>query len=761
MEIQKALIGWAVEALGRWAEEGYLPVGTPGIAVKWLSNYGLLLSQDWSPDGGRGGQLCSIFSLIRPRPQEDEKMGTVDVPARPLSLEALVSSEEVAPADLWAGFVGEFGRLPEGDGRFETFTHLFRKYAWAVPCTYGEAGISLYEEFKALAALVYASDGAEKPDGKFLLVGGDIPGIQGFVYTITSKGAAKGLRGRSFFLQLLGDAVVRRLVADLELCSCNVVYAAGGNFLLLAPASSEVALEEWQKGFNRDLLDEFEGDLNLALAWEELSQSAVGTSEFADVREQLGKKVAAAKSRRFAEVVEEDGWAALFRPQGQGGLENHCQICQREPRPEEKLLKEETEAGEVVSKCEQCHGFEELARAIARDRLWMIVTEANETIRSEKGWQGTLARLTGFVYHFQHEPSQVSEPGMAYVLNPKHPEEARACCFRFVANVTPHVGGADRRWVSEHHPDIGVPPGERIKDFTLMALQSEGITRVGVLRMDVDNLGAVFGQYLRGSMAQTSALSAALELFFAGHLNGVCRDVAAQGKHDNMLYVIYAGGDDLFVVGAWDRMPLLAERIRKDFSAYTGHNPHLTLSGGVTLEGRKFPLYRAAERAGEAEGKAKKHRRPDGREKDAFCFMGQAVEWGEEWELVREQKDNLLWLLGEDEENRAREENEREARLPRSLLQVVRSVHQLHYTGLWDARKRARREGWSLPDPRMYLGRWVWMHVYNLARMARGRDKEVKRRILELQKAILQPETVRLSELAARWAEYLLRTVDD
>jgi hypothetical protein len=53
------------------------------------------------------------------------------------------------------------------------------------------------------------------------------------------------------------------------------------------------------------------------------------------------------------------------------------------------------------------------------------------------------------------------------------------------------------------------------------------------------------------------------------------------------------------------------------------------------------------------------------------------------------------------------------------------------------------------------------MHVYNLARMARGRDKEVKRRILELQKAILQPETVRLSGLAARWAEYLLRTVDD
>ena len=134
---------------------------------------------------------------------------------------------------------------------------------------------------------------------------------------------------------------------------------------------------------------------------------------------------------------------------------------------------------------------------------------------------------------------------------------------------------------------------------------------------------------------------------------------------------------------------------------------------------------------------------------------------GGEWGLVHGQKDNLLWLIGEDEENRARKAGEREGRLPRSLLQVVRSIHQLHRAGLRDARKRARRERRPLPDPRMYLGRWAWMHVYSLARMARGCDEEVKRRILALQEAILRPETVRLSGLAARWAEYLLRTVDD
>lgn len=126
--------------------------------------------------------------------------------------------------------------------------------------------------------------------------------------------------------------------------------------------------------------------------------------------------------------------------------------------------------------------------------------------------------------------------------------------------------------------------------------------------------------------------------------------------------------------------------------------------------------------------------------------------------MLREQKDNLLWLVGEDEENRARKEDEREKRLDRALLQVVRSIHQLYYTGLRETQRRARREGRPLPDPRMFLGRWTWMHAYSLARIRHSRDDEVKRRIMELQKDILQPETVYLSGLAARWAEYLLRS---
>jgi CRISPR-associated protein Csm1 len=485
----------------------------------------------------------------------------------------------------------------------------------------------------------------------------------------------------------------------------------------------------------------------------------VTAPQFAEAREELGAKVAAAKGRRFSEVVEAEGWEALFEPKGEGG-EDYCQVCQREPKPEESLVPETTDAGETVKKCEQCRSFETLARAIAYHPLWMVVSETDASME-EGGWRGTLARLTGFAYRFEHKRPELRTPGTVYILNDTDLEAAGVSGFRFIANVTPRIGSADIDWVEENHPDLELPPGEPIKDFALMALQSEGIHRVGVLRMDVDNLGAIFGQYLQSSMAQLSTLSAAMDLFFTGYLNQICWQVGAKGEHDNVIYVIYAGGDDLFVLGSWDRMPVLAKEIKRAFREYTGHNPNLTISGGVTLEDRKFPLYRAAERAGEAEAMAKGYTHSDGHEKDAFCFLGQVVGWGEEWNLVQEQKENLLWLIGEAEEETAEVEEDDSKRLPRALLQAVQSIYQLYVDGLRESRRRAREEGEPAPDPRMYFGRWMWMQVYSLGRMAqRSRNEEVPGRVQDLQDEIFQPDTVRLSGLAARWAEYLTRGVE-
>jgi CRISPR-associated protein Cas10/Csm1 subtype III-A len=69
-----------------------------------------------------------------------------------------------------------------------------------------------------------------------LLVGGDISGIQKFIYTISSKGAARMLRGRSFYLQLLTEALLRYTLVELGLPYSNVIYSGGGHFYLTGTA---------------------------------------------------------------------------------------------------------------------------------------------------------------------------------------------------------------------------------------------------------------------------------------------------------------------------------------------------------------------------------------------------------------------------------------------------------------------------------------------------------------------------------------------
>ena len=72
-----------------------------------------------------------------------------------------------------------------------------------------------------------------------------------------------------------------------------------------------------------------------------------------------------------------------------------------------------------------------------------------------------------------------------------------------------------------------------------------------------------------------------------------------------MFSIVYAGGDDLFIVGAWDDVAELAFDINASFNAFTCQNPNVHLSGGVTLHKPKFPLYQMARIAKQAEGAAK------------------------------------------------------------------------------------------------------------------------------------------------------------
>ncbi len=769
----------AIEALARWSGQppGPLLDGFPDKASQKLQAYRDILGKS-QVSLQPGEPLLAIFSQVRGKDGQEPPRCYWRPQA--LSLEPVGPVNEVADAranaqdreTLWDGFGAELTRLNEQGLDdwlyFEAFTHLLHRWAWAVPCSYGEPGVSLYDEFRALSALAHVSGDGIGPDDEFLLVGGDVPGIQDFVYTITSKGAAKGLRGRSFFVQLLSDAVVRRLLADLKLPETNVIYAAGGNFMLLAPAGAETTetVRRVRQRVNACLVEAIQGDTALVLETRTVKAAdLLAPDRFRQARDGFAAQIAQAKHQPLRELTGK--WGTLFKPQGKGS-ELSCAVCRievHEHNSRELDPTGETPEGEATPPriCHLCHSLGELARDIRHKELWMVVEDAAALMEAEvqpkDGWTELLARMSGWRYRF--DEARPTGGGMVWAINQPDFIRAGAHGFRLLASVTPTTTVEDIRYLRQEAgwDEKEIPQEGEVRSFTLLAqaaVEGGAIKRVGVLRMDVDGLGSTFSEGVRDlTLPKLSALSGALDRFFGGYLNTVVRRQA-----ENELYVIYAGGDDLFIVGAWQHLPDLAAAISDAFKVFSGGNPALSLSGGLVLEGAKFPLYRAAERAGQAEHQAKGYTRPNGKGKDAFCFLGTVVGW-EDWELVRSQKDELLWLIG------ARE-NSKETRLPRSLLQIVQSIYQLYRTGLRDARRQVRRENRGraadkklpLPKPQMFYGRWAWMKVYSLTRLAERSKKRVADapdRIRELQKQIIQPDTVRYRGLAARWAEYSSR----
>ena len=126
------------------------------------------------------------------------------------------------------------------------------------------------------------------------------------------------------------------------------------------------------------------------------------------------------------------------------------------------------------------------------------------------------------------------------------------------------------------------PEGE-LKTFAELAHDSRGIERIGVLRADVDDMGAAFvsgfirdnadNPYRYLTLSRTSTLSRSLSIFFKYYLNDLLQNgqpsMLAEGGARNLV-VVYAGGDDLFIVGAWNEVLSAALDIRRAFARYTG-----------------------------------------------------------------------------------------------------------------------------------------------------------------------------------------------
>lgn len=718
--------------------------GGQAVALpEWASDFLALLNAGWC-SATYEAPLQSIFTLIA---TEGEGAAPAYLRPLPLSLAATdalqptwvlapVSLQEAADdrSALYREFLAHDGDTGEN---FHRFVHLMRKYASTLPNTYGEPGVSLFEQWKMVAALVQISGGTDKIPDRLGLVSGDIPGIQRTINTITSKGAAKAMRGRSAFIQLLGQALIERLLNALNLDLPNVIYDAGGNFLLLSGWDDRIAdkVGEVAAAVNRVLLagagegterfDGFHGDLAVALAAIEIPLAALSvpladapSSAWQEAEAAVKAAVARVKLRPFAAPAmdDEEGWKLLFVPEP-AETDDFCAVCRRQRMLKEpefrRLADEEGGAGAV---CPECYGFNQLADQMGHAAGWLtMLFREPDGVRT---WQRALYEISGRWYG-------IGKSGAAgdivLALSPDNfMRGSNADGFRLLAHTTPMSG-------------------RQIKTNEELAQASDGgLKRLGVLRMDVDNLGDLIVNGLpRRTAMQTAELSQALERFFAGWLDRICDRV---GK--NLFYVLFAGGDDLFVIGPWTAMPTLAQAVRDDFQRYTSRHERIHLSAGIAVIGEKAPLYAGAEESHEALETAKKLDRNTPQAKNAITFLGQPVHW-EQFAQVTELKNEIVGLAEDDGLGNA---------LVTRLLAIARRYYRDQQRGPYASRGKVPPRN---TDP-VYYGPWMWQQAYALARHKEGRSTDVTRKLKRLEEALLGGQIWHLS-LAARWAQWLTR----
>ncbi|ACL26285.1 type III-A CRISPR-associated protein Cas10/Csm1 [Chloroflexus aggregans] len=597
--------------------------------------------------------------------------------------------------------------------RLELLLNALQRYgsAWPSPL----AAVSLYDLARLHAAVAAALTGDAQQ--QICLLGGDLSGLQEFLYSIPAEGAARQLRGRSLYLQLLTDACAQWVLRKSGMPLCNLLYAGGGRFYAVLPGRFANEVSAWRRELGQVLLEYHRGALYVALG---------ATAPFAPDQyneqtwHELTRAIDTDKRRRFA-ALDDESFARIFQP--------------RPPRPPRSDGKEAPDPlGESLA---------DLGRQLTRAAVLLVDSQASAV--SGTTWRSVVSKL-GVNYELTEQVRLPVAKRRALALTdevvPSEPAQAILIGQRYLVAEAYRLRDTDLSRYRALDPSQAeeLRPGD-VAPFNLLADQSEGISRIAVLRMDVDNLGDLFGRGLQrpaglAGLAVTAALSSALSRFFEGWVGELCRQVNERSQGQGGIYAVYSGGDDLFLVGSWHLLPELARTIRADFIRYAGGA--VTVSAGITLHQAGYPLYQAAEDAGNALDAAKSYEHPDGRSKDAITFLGQTLSWVE-FEQAATLKDELIDLIANG--------------APRSLLMTIQALAVR-------ARQRFNRSG----QVQLLVGPWVWQGAYQLTRLAE-RSGDLRRRIEALREQLLSSEgiasrTIIPAGLAARWAQLLLRGRD-
>ncbi|MCL2485337.1 MAG: type III-A CRISPR-associated protein Cas10/Csm1 [Endomicrobia bacterium] len=498
----------------------------------------------------------------------------------PLSAESLFpkSKDEFSGSykELFEKFWKNLGSLAHKDDLelwFENFAALNKVYCSCIPSASVDKtipDISLYDHARTTSAFASAlyiyhkndekenkaaiadNDGAEK----FIFLKTKFNGIQNFIFSQggqTNKKAAAILRGRSFYVSLLSELAGDLLLENCGLPHTSIIMNAAGSITAILPNTEDIKkkIDDTEKQINKWLIEEFYGEVSVGFAYMPFSGNDLTK------RDEKTKKAAGLEKigRLIAAKLDEKKFNK-FNIDNLGVIENYkaetvCVYCGKRPVVKTKEIQ-----------CPVCADLADIGRDLVKNTKLVIKKAVQNS--------GLSCPIFGiYDLRFSNEENfyEDRKDGVKYWdldISSENLEKIKTSFREFSAYVPLKNNGDIKPFDSADGDDI--------------VHSSQGVRALGVLKADIDRLGQLFMEGIAKpdtSLSKQATFSRQLNAFFTIWLPNELKEKFPD------IYTVFAGGDDLFLIGPWDKIIGLSFHLREKFKYYSCGNA--AFSAGIAV----------------------------------------------------------------------------------------------------------------------------------------------------------------------------------
>lgn len=389
------------------------------------------------------------------------------------------------------------------------------------------------------------------------LLKGNISGIQDFIFNVQSKGAAKTLKARSYYVHILSNLAAEFILQELPVS--ELFYNGGGTFFI-----------------------EFES-INDSIAKESVERIKILLDE----------------SQRYEDLLIQLSFVST------GGKDFWVKLRDKANAEKLKCFSEDLKFFEEFSRNKQNDDgrFPHIENLISKSSLnkdanrFKIFTEM--MVKQKKVF---VKLLEG---EFDEEDANLDEGLINKLPFWKNYSGIDNYKRYRIENTDAYTGDNSLR-------DENIIDFDALGDF---AAHRTGTNKIGILKLDVDNLGQLFGADNYENVKKYSALFSNFfneiiynSLYNAGSFSLIGDAVEAYRPN---IYPIFSGGDDCFIIGSWDAVLCFANDLHNlfstniDISRLRVNDKSMTLSAGIVLVNPTYPVRNFAELAEMALSKAK------------------------------------------------------------------------------------------------------------------------------------------------------------